>query len=106
MILLSALLYTITDVCLVVILLSYLLALKISKSVHILALILFFFSVLCLTSVATLDLWSLYWSGDVFRVPFSWLRGLFLAVSSSILLYTTWRKETPIKITELDSTSK
>lgn len=89
---LSAILYTITDLMLFVIIWTYTLAFVAKPKIHVLALLLFFISVFFLTMVATIDLWSLCATGDVFRFPFSYLRGLFLSLSSSFLFYTTVKK--------------
>jgi hypothetical protein len=92
MTLISAILYTITDISLIIIIMSYALALKMNRSITILSLLLFFTAVFFLSMVATLDLWSMCLFGEVFGTPYPWARGLFLASASIFLLYTTWRK--------------
>jgi len=92
MIMFSAIIYTLSVIMLSMISMSYLVALKMTPRLHILALLLFFLTVLLIAVTTVIKLWGIVLFGHHTTISTSEFRGVFLLASSSLLLYTTWKK--------------
>lgn len=85
--------YTISVFALLGVILSYGLAVKITKSLSVLSLLVFFIAVFILLLVVVSDLFKMLYDMPKMVTVGIHFRSLFLAVASIFLLYTTWRKD-------------
>lgn len=88
----SAVTYTLAAVIISMLIASYSLAYKLEPRKSSLAFAAFFFSVLVITVVTIIKLWSIVIYGRHVTIPVTFIRPTLLLLSSTFLLYTVWKK--------------
>jgi len=88
----DAIIYTLATMLVGGLVTSYAVAFNLKPTKHILALTLFFLVIFIISSIITVNIWSVFVIGEVYLVPYRCIRGLLLFLSSGFLLYTTWKK--------------